>query len=65
LNENSDHNSSNETMAAAYADTAWSEDRQVTGLFTGPDPNGGESLVNQTAPMAELYALLAGSPPFG
>jgi hypothetical protein len=52
-------------MAAAYADTAWSEDRQVTGLFTGPDPNGGESLVNQTAPMAELYALLAGSPPFG
>ena len=59
------HDAAYQAMAATYADQAWSQDRQVTGLFTDPDPNGGESLVNQTAPMAELYALLAGSPPFG
>jgi rhamnogalacturonyl hydrolase YesR len=57
------HDAAYQAMAATYADQAWSQDRQVTGLFTDPDPNGGESLVNQTAPMAELYALLAGSPP--
>ncbi|HLI60693.1 MAG TPA: glycoside hydrolase family 76 protein [Solirubrobacteraceae bacterium] len=50
-------------MAAAYADTAWLQDRQPTGLFTDPDPSGGESLENQTAPMVELYALLAQKPP--
>jgi len=60
-----DHNSAYQALAASYANTAWAQDRQVTGLFTDPDPNGGESLVNQTAPMAELYALLGGSPPFG
>jgi Glycosyl hydrolase family 76 len=59
------HDSSYAALATSYANTAWSQDRQVTGLFADPDPNGGESLVNQTAPMAELYALLAGSPPFG
>lgn len=60
-----DHNPAYRQLAASYADAAWSRDRQVTGLFDDPDPNGGESLVNQTAPMAELYALLAGSPPLG
>ncbi|HTT88962.1 MAG TPA: glycoside hydrolase family 76 protein [Acidimicrobiales bacterium] len=60
-----DHNSAYQALAASYANTAWAQDRQVTGLFTDPDPNGGESLVNQTAPMAELYALLGGSPPSG
>lgn len=50
-------------LAASYADTAWLQDRQSNGLFTDPDPTGGESLVNQTAPMAEIYALLAQSPP--
>jgi Glycosyl hydrolase family 76 len=59
------HDSAYQALAASYANTAWSQDRQVTGLFTDPDPSGGESLVNQTAPLAELYALLAGSPPFG
>jgi hypothetical protein len=50
-------------MAASYADTAWLQNRQSTGLFTDPDPTGGESLENQTAPMAEIYALLAQKPP--
>jgi len=60
-----DHNPAYRQLAASYANAAWTGDRQVTGLFDDPDPNGGESLVNQTAPMAELYALLAGSPPLG
>jgi hypothetical protein len=50
-------------MAASYADTAWLQDRQSTGLFSDPDSTGGESLENQTAPMVEIYALLAQSPP--
>jgi len=50
-------------LAASYAQTAWSQDRQANGLISDPDPTGGEDQVNQTAPMAEIYALLAGSPP--
>ena len=50
-------------MAASYAQTAWTQDRQPDGLITDPDPTGGEAPVNQTAPMAEIYALLAGAPP--
>jgi hypothetical protein len=57
------HNRGYARMAAAYADTAWLQDRQSTGLFTDPDPSGGESLENQTAPMVELYALLSQKPP--
>ena len=57
------HDPSYSRLAASYADTAWLQDRQSNGLFTDPDPNGGESLENQTAPMAEIYALLAQSPP--
>jgi hypothetical protein len=58
-----DHDPSYARMAASYADTAWLQDRQSNGLFTDPDPTGGESLENQTAPMVEIYALLAQSPP--
>ena len=58
-----DHDPSYARLAASYADTAWLQDRQSNGLFTDPDPAGGESLENQTAPMAEIYALLAQSPP--
>jgi Glycosyl hydrolase family 76 len=58
-----DHDPGYARLAASYADTAWLEDRQSNGLFTDPDPSGGESLENQTAPMAEIYALLAQSPP--
>jgi hypothetical protein len=50
-------------MAASYAQTAWTQDRQPDGLISDPDPAGGEAPVNQTAPMAEIYALLAGAPP--
>jgi len=50
-------------MAASYAETAWTQDRQPDGLISDPDPTGGEAPVNQTAPMAEIYALLAGAPP--
>ncbi|MGH9094394.1 MAG: glycoside hydrolase family 76 protein, partial [Acidimicrobiales bacterium] len=53
------HDPSYARMAASYADTAWLQDRRSTGLFSDPDPTGGESLENQTAPMAEIYALLA------
>jgi hypothetical protein len=49
-------------MAAAYADTAWTQDRQANGLISDPDSSGGEAPVNQTAPMAQIYALLAGAP---
>jgi hypothetical protein len=58
-----DHDPSYARMAAAYADTAWLEDRQSNGMFTDPDPSGGESAENTTAPMAEIYALLAQNPP--
>jgi hypothetical protein len=58
-----DHDPGYARLAASYADTAWLQDRQSNGLFTDPDPSGGESLENQTAPMAEIYALLAQSPP--
>ena len=57
------HDPSYARLAASYADTAWLQNRQSNGLFTDPDPTGGESLENQTAPMAEIYALLAQSPP--
>ncbi len=57
------HDPSYARLAASYADTAWLTNRQSNGLFTDPDPTGGESLENQTAPMAEIYALLAQSPP--
>jgi hypothetical protein len=57
------HDPSYARMAASYADTAWLQDRQSNGLFTDPDPSGGESAENTTAPMAEIYALLAQSPP--
>jgi Glycosyl hydrolase family 76 len=55
------HDPSYAQMAASYADTAWLQNRQPNGLFA--DPPGGESAENQTAPMAEIYALLAQSPP--
>jgi hypothetical protein len=58
-----DHDPSYARLAASYADSAWLQDRQPNGLFTDPDPGGGESPENQTAPMAEIYALLAQSPP--
>ena len=58
-----DHDPSYAQMAASYADTAWLQDRQPNGLFNDPDGSGGESAENQTAPMAEIYALLAQSPP--
>ncbi|MBT2502395.1 glycoside hydrolase family 76 protein [Curtobacterium sp. ISL-83] len=57
------HDPSYARMAAAYADTAWVTDRQPNGLFNDPDASGGESPVNQTAPMVEIYALLAKSAP--
>jgi hypothetical protein len=57
------HDPSYAQMAAAYADTAWLQDRQSSGLFTDPDPTGGESLENQTSPMVELYAMLAQNRP--
>ncbi len=57
------HDPSYARMAASYADTAWLQNRQSNGLFADPDPTGGESRENQTAPMAEIYALLAQSPP--
>jgi hypothetical protein len=57
------HDRSYARLAASYADTAWLQDRQSNGLFTDPDPTGGESAENVTAPMAEIYALLAQSPP--
>jgi hypothetical protein len=58
-----DHDPSYARLAASYADTAWLQDRQPNGLFNDPDGSGGESAENQTAPMAEIYALLAQSPP--
>jgi Glycosyl hydrolase family 76 len=58
-----DHDPAYARLAASYADTAWLQDRQPDGLITDPDPSGGESPENQTAPMAEIYALLAQSPP--
>jgi hypothetical protein len=57
------HDSSYARLAASYADTAWLQDRQPSGLFNDPDPSGGESPENQTAPMIEIYAMLAQSPP--
>jgi hypothetical protein len=58
-----DHDPGYAQLAASYADTAWVRDRLPDGLFTDPDPSGGESAENQTAPMAEFYALLAQNPP--
>jgi hypothetical protein len=49
-------NSSYATEAQSFAATMWSL-RQSTGLF---NPQYG---VNGTAPMVEIYALLAGSAP--
>jgi hypothetical protein len=56
-------NQSYQQMAASYAQTAWTQDRQSNGLINDPDPTGGEAPVNQTAPMAVIYGLLAGAPP--
>lgn len=47
------------TLAEEYGDRMWTERRDpVTGLFSG-----GKSFLNDTAPMIEIYALLAGSAP--
>ena len=43
--------------AQSFASTMWAQRQAVTGLF---NPQYG---VNGTAPMVEIYALLAGSPP--
>ena len=43
--------------AQSFASTMWSQRQAGTGLI---DPQYG---VNGTAPMVEIYALLAGSPP--
>jgi hypothetical protein len=56
-------NQSYRQLAASYAETAWTQDRQSDGLISDPDATGGEAAVNQTAPMAVIYALLAGAPP--
>jgi hypothetical protein len=46
-------------LAEQYGDQMWIERRDpVTGLFLG-----GASFLNNTAPMIQIYALLAGSPP--
>ena len=46
-------------LAATYADEMWNEHRDVrTGLF-----EAGASLLNSSAPMLEIYALLAGADP--
>jgi Glycosyl hydrolase family 76 len=47
------------TLAAAYADEMWNQHRDHhTELF-----RGGTSLLNDSAPMIEIYALLAGADP--
>ena len=47
------------TRAEEYADRMWDQRRDpTTGLFSG-----GSSFLNHTAPMMEIYALLAGSKP--
>lgn len=46
-------------LASEYGERMWSERRlPESGLFTG-----GESFLNDTAPMIEIYALLAGAQP--
>jgi hypothetical protein len=46
-------------LAMAYGERMWSERRDASsGLF-----GGGSSFLNDTAPMVEIYALLAGAPP--
>ncbi len=47
------------SLAEEYADRMWNQRRNpTTGLFSG-----GSSFLNDTAPMLEIYALLAGSRP--
>lgn len=55
-------NSSYRQMASTYANTIWGRNRTTTGLFNFP--SSGTSLVNQTAPMVEIFSLLGGAPPF-
>ena len=46
-------------LALAYADEMWAGHRdRRTGLF-----GGGRSVLNNSAPLVEIYALLAGAPP--
>jgi hypothetical protein len=46
-------------LAIAYGDEGWEHARDSsTGLF-----GGGKSLLNNSAPMIEIYALIAGAPP--
>lgn len=46
-------------LTEAYGDRMWNERRdRLSGLFSG-----GTSFLNNTAPMIQIYALLAGSPP--
>jgi hypothetical protein len=46
-------------LALAYADEMWAGHRdRRTGLF-----GGGHSALNNSAPLVEIYALLAGAPP--
>jgi hypothetical protein len=53
------HSSSYRQAAEDYGDRMWAERRdEESGLFLG-----GTSFLNDSAPMVELYALLAGSPP--
>jgi hypothetical protein len=52
-------------LALQYAERMWTERRDPrSGLFSGgaPTPNVTPSFLNNTAPMMEIYALLAGSP---
>lgn len=60
LNEVSPNNSYLQ-MIETYADSVWKDYRTATGLFIFP--GSGTSLVNQTAPMIEIFSLLAGAPP--
>jgi ABC-type transport system substrate-binding protein len=46
-------------LASAYAEEMWVQSRDPrTGLF-----RGGASPLNDSAPLVEVYALLAGAPP--
>ncbi len=52
------------TLAVQYADQMWTERRDPkSGVFSGSTPsNTSAPFLNNTAPMMEIYALLAGSP---
>jgi Glycosyl hydrolase family 76 len=51
-------------VALQYADRMWTERRDPqSGLFSsGSPPSATRSFLNETAPMIEIYALLAGAP---